>query len=104
MHRGGLVDAANDRLEVVDVERPRIEVSVPADDVERMVVENKLVQAVVLLNQQTKVAHLVVGSKLDRAADVALGVWRALLELTELVSISLGPAHMAAALHDEELW
>jgi hypothetical protein len=33
------VHAADDRLEVVDVERPGIELAVPADDVERMVIE-----------------------------------------------------------------
>src|SRR5437588_12531005 len=36
MHGRWLVHAAHDGLEVVDVERPRIEVPVPADDVERM--------------------------------------------------------------------
>ena len=34
------VDAAGDRLEVVDRERPRVDVAVPADDVERVVVEH----------------------------------------------------------------
>src|SRR5689334_10496918 len=41
MHRWRLMHSTNDRLEVVDVERPRIEVAVPADDVEWVVVENE---------------------------------------------------------------
>jgi len=40
------VDAAGDRLEVVDRERPRIDVSVPADHVERVVVEDVRLVAV----------------------------------------------------------
>ena len=37
MHRRRLMHAAGDRLEVVDVERERPQVTVPADDVERVV-------------------------------------------------------------------
>ena len=37
LHRRRLVDRAGDRLEVVGVERVRIDHAVPADDVERMV-------------------------------------------------------------------
>ena len=39
VHRRRLVHAPDDRLEVVDVERPGIELAVPPDDVERMVIE-----------------------------------------------------------------
>ena len=39
MHRRRLVHPAGDRLEVADVERERPQVSVPADDVERMMVD-----------------------------------------------------------------
>src|SRR5437773_12114823 len=35
-----LVDPPGDRLEVVDRERPRVEIAVPADHVEGVVVEN----------------------------------------------------------------
>src|SRR4051794_7657101 len=103
MHRRRLVHPPDDRLEVADVERPRVEVAVPADDVEWMMVENELVDAVVLLDEELEVAHLVVGVQHERTADVALGVWRALLELAELVPIALGPANVPAAFHDEQL-
>src|SRR5262249_14364133 len=44
--RGGrLVDPPGDRLEVVDRERPRVEEAVPADDVERGVVEDVVLVA-----------------------------------------------------------
>src|SRR5438132_4491988 len=98
-----LVDAPDDRLEVADVERPRIEVPVPSDDVERVVVENELIDAVVLLHEQTEVAHLVVRVELERAANVALGVRRPFLELAELVAVALGPPHVPAALEHEKL-
>src|SRR3982751_2634294 len=99
-----LVHASDNWLEVVNVERPRVEVAVPADDVERMVVEDELVQAVVLLHEELEVTHLVVRLQLDGPTDVTLGVRRALLQLTELVSIALRPADVPAALHDQELW
>src|SRR5947209_2735692 len=97
------MDSADDRLEVVDVECPGIEVAIPADDIEGMMVEDELVQRVVLLHEETEVAHLVMAAQLDRAADVALRVWRAFLELAELVAVALRPPHVPAALHDEEL-
>lgn len=37
VHRGRLVDAADDRFDVVDAERPRVQRAVPTDDVERVV-------------------------------------------------------------------
>ena len=62
VNRRRLMNASDDRLEVVDVERPRIEISVPADDVERMMVEHELVDSVVLLHENREISHLVVGS------------------------------------------
>ncbi len=46
VHRRRHVDAAGDRLEVVGVERVRVDVAVPADDVERVVVEDVVLVAV----------------------------------------------------------
>src|SRR6185503_13371099 len=98
-----LMDASDDRLEVADVERPRIEVAVPADDVEWMMVEDQLVDPVILLYQKSKVAHLVVRGQLERAPNVALGVRRTFLELAELVAVALGPPHVATTLHHKKL-
>ena len=103
VHWRRLVDAPDDRLEVVDVEGPRIEVSVPAHHVEGVVVEDDLVEAVVLLHQNRKVSPLVVDSEQARPADVALAVGRALDELAELVAVPLGPADVPAALEDQQL-
>ena len=68
-----------------------------------MVVEDDLVEPVVLLHQDREVALLVVGAERGGPADVALAVGRALDQLAELVPVALGPAHVPAALHDEEL-
>ena len=103
MHRRWLVDPAHDGLEVVDVEGPGIEVTIPSDDVERMVVENEFVDGVVLLDQQAKVALLVVGTELGGAANIAFGVGRALEQLPEFIAIALGPANVAPALEYHEL-
>src|ERR1700730_9183929 len=59
MNRWRLVYTPHDRLEIVDVERPGIEVSVPTHDVERMMVQHDLVDPVVLFHQNRKVSHLI---------------------------------------------
>ena len=59
VHRRRLVNPSDDRLEIVDAEGPRIEVPVPSDHVERMMVEHQLVERVVLFDEDRKVAFLV---------------------------------------------
>ena len=68
------MNASDDRLEVVDVEGPGIEVAVPADHIERMMVEHDLVDSVILLHQDREIPRLVVRAQRGRAADVALAV------------------------------
>ena len=89
VHRRRLVHAADDRLEVVDVERPRIEHPVPPDDVARVVVEHELVEAVVLLHDDPEIAPLVVRHELARHLEVALAVRRALDDLAVVVAVAL---------------
>src|SRR5690242_3173493 len=96
--------AANNGLEVVNIECPGIEVAIPTDDIERVVIKNKLVETVVLFNEQAKVAHLVVGLELAGTAHVTFGIGSALLELPELIPIPLRPADVSSTFHDEELW
>src|SRR5438045_1415263 len=103
MDRRRLMYAPDDRLEVVDVERPRIEVAIPSDDVEWMMIEDQLIDSVLLLDQERAVAHLVVRVELERAADVALRIRGAFFQLPELVAIAFRPAHVPAAFHDEQL-
>ena len=68
-----------------------------------MVVEHALVDPVVLLHENRKISHLVDRLDESRTPDVALGVWRALDQLSEFVAIALGPAHVPPALEDQEL-
>src|SRR2546423_15123037 len=103
MHWRWLVDASDDGLEVVDVESPRIEVAVPSHDVQRMVVEHDLVDAVVLLHENRKISHLVYGLDVCRPADVALRIRGAFDQLSEFVAIPLRPPHVPPALEDQQL-
>src|SRR5947208_7975830 len=98
-----LVYASDDRLEVVDVERPRIEVAVPADYIERMVIENDLVCRLLLDKKNREISHLVDGIDEGWPPDVALRVRRSLLQLAEFIAITLWPAHRSAAFEDENL-
>src|SRR5690349_7013975 len=85
MNRRRLVHATYDGLEIHDVERPRIEISVPPDDVERMAVENELIDSIVLLHVEGKIPLLIVRVQSERASNVALRIRRTLYELPELV-------------------
>src|SRR4051795_1664425 len=103
VYRRRLVHPAHDGLEIHDVEGPGIEIAVPSHHVEGMVIEDDLIESVVLLDQDREVALLVVGPEPGRAADVPLAVGRPFDELTELVAVALGPAHVSPALHHQEL-
>ncbi len=101
--RRRLMHAADDRLEVVDVERPGIELTVPPHHVERVMVEDDLVEPVVLLDHDREGALLIVGAELTRDADVALAVRRPLDQLTHRIEIALRRPDVAATLHHQEL-
>src|SRR5688500_769905 len=103
VYRRRLVDTADDRLEIHDVECPRVEVSVPADHVERMMVEHQLIDAIVLFYKQREVSLLVMRLELKWTTNVSLGVGRPFDELPEFVAVTFRVAHVAAALHDEQL-
>src|SRR5687768_778045 len=103
VHRRWLMNASNNRLEIVDAERPRIEVSVPADDVERMMVEHQFVDRAVLLDQDRKVTPLIARGQLCGTPDVTLAIRRAFEELTEFVAIALRPPHVSTTLEHKQL-
>ena len=103
VHRRRLVNAPHDRLEITDVECPRIEVAIPSHHVERVVIEHDLVDAVVLFHENREVSHLVDWLRETWAPDVALGVRRAFDQLSEFIPISLWPAHVSPALEDQDL-
>ena len=81
------VDAAGDRLEVVDVERVRVDVAVPADDVERVVVEHVVLVAAADADDQLVVARLVVRHQLLRRVEVTVRVGRVLEQLAVAVAV-----------------
>ena len=60
MHRRRLMQAADDRLEIVNRKGPGIVIAVPADHVQRMMIEHHFGQHVGLLDDQAEFARLVV--------------------------------------------
>jgi hypothetical protein len=84
-----LVDTPGDRLEISDVEDPRIEIAVPADHVEGMVVEHVTGEPVADLDAHLELAPLGVGLQLLRGADIALTVG-ACSVIARDVAIALG--------------
>ena len=83
------MDAPGDRLEVVDRERPRVDVAVPADDVERVVVDHVGLVAVADAHLDDELAALAVRAQLRRRVDVAVVVRRVLHQLAVLVAVAL---------------
>jgi hypothetical protein len=80
VHRWRLVDPPGDRLEVVDGERPRVEVTVPADHVERVVGVDVPRPTAPVPDQHLDVG-LVDQQRRVRSPDVPLAVRRVLQEL-----------------------
>src|SRR3954468_4211182 len=97
------MNSSHDWLEVVDVEGPWIEVAVPSNDIERMVIEHDLVDSIVLLYEDREVTHLVNRLDESRTSNVALRVWCSFDQLAKLIPIALRPAHVSPALEDHKL-
>ena len=102
VHRRRLVEAPDDRLEVVDAQRPRVHVAVPADDVEGMV-------AVDVTGEPGAGAHehldvlTVDEQRAVRAAQVALGERRAVGELAGRREVLGRDVDVAARRQHEQL-
>ena len=100
MHRRGLVNSSRDRLEIVDGKRVRVQASVPADHIERVVLVHEPGGAGPGLDQYVDVLALdlegLVGSVL-----VALAVRRALQELAIARQVATGRPDVSRRLHDE---
>ena len=95
------VDAPRDRLEVVDRERPRVDVAVPAHDVERVVVEDVGLVAVADAHLDLELAALAVRLQLGRRVDVAVVVGRVLEQLPVLVAVAPRDLDQPGRLEDE---
>ncbi len=101
VRRRRLVDPPRDRLEVVDRERPREQVAVPADDVERVVVEQVGLVAVAHAHLDWKLALLAMGVELRRRVDVAVVVRRPLDDLAVLVAVPARDLDQPRGLEDQ---
>ena len=101
MRRRRLVDAARDRLEIVDREGPRIEVAVPADDVERVVVDDVRLVAAAHAHLHRELALLAHRPQLRRRMDVAVVVRRPLDDHPVLVAVAARDLDQPRRLEDE---
>src|SRR5262249_46317856 len=74
VYRRRLMNAPGNRLEILDIEGPRVQIAIPADRVKRVVIENMQGVAVARAYQHRELARFVVAGQLERYADVALAV------------------------------
>src|SRR4051812_25152737 len=96
------VKPTDTRLKVVNVQDPRIVVTIPADNIKWVVIQHELGEAIFFLDDNRVLARLVVRRQTFGPTDVALGIGRALEKLTMLIAIALWSANVASAFDDEE--
>ena len=84
-----LVQAPGLGLEVGDVERVRVDVAVPADDVERVVVEDVVLVAAAHAHVDGVLAAVAVRLELGRRVEVALRERRVLEQLAVAVAVAV---------------
>src|SRR5687767_11391168 len=89
MCRWRLMDSARDRLKVFDVKYPRIEITIPANDIKGMVIQNVLTQPIPHFDVHFKLATLCVGLQVFRQPNVALRIRRMFEHLTKFIPITL---------------
>src|SRR6266480_1088022 len=88
-----LMNRASDRFEILGVERERIHVSIPADDIEGMMRHRHAGPAWAVLDQNFRVLFLVDCVQLARSMKIALGIRRAHFDLAFLIQITLRNTH-----------
>ncbi len=102
VRRRRLVQLAGDRRVLVGVERERIAVAVPADDVERVVRDDILRVAALGGDAHVELTDVVDGILQHRHAEIALVVRRVLRELPELVAELARDRDLTRRLSDEQ--
>src|SRR5213595_2312819 len=81
MDRGRLMNRAGDRLEILGVKGERINITVPTDDIERMMRHRHACPARAVLNQNFRVLLPVDCVQFVRSIKIALGIRRAHFDL-----------------------
>jgi len=97
-----LVYPPSDRLEIVDTERVRIDVPIPAHHIKRMAQITVWINIVLLFDVKQELAPLIVGLQIGRFSDVAFTIRRMFEQLAEGIAVALGRRDRAGAFHDEK--
>src|SRR5215208_4922241 len=97
-----LVDPSCDRLEVLDVEDPWVQISIPAHNVEGMVIQDLLCQPVAYFDPYFEFASLGVGLEFFRQPYIALGIRRVFKHLSEFISIAFGRLDLGGVFNGKE--
>src|SRR5438552_19040138 len=93
MDWGRLMNGAGDRLEILGVKRERINITVPTDDIERMMRHRHAGPAWAVLDQNFRILLLVDCVQLARSMKIALGIRSAHFDLAFLIQITLRNTH-----------
>src|SRR5947209_4970538 len=102
--RRRLMDRAGDRLEILGVKSKRVNVAVPANDIERMMGVDNSRPAWAVFYQHRNVFLLVDNQGLGRTVEVTLGIRRAHSNLTFQVQVTARDANRTGRFEDEVIF
>src|SRR3990172_5109993 len=102
MYRRRLVHPPSYRLEVVDVENPRIQVTVPANNIQRVKVEDVGHESIVNLHTDLKLTTLLMRDQFLRPSKVPVTERRQLHQLTIIVPVATRHLHRPPRLRHQE--
>src|SRR3989304_5401773 len=88
MDRRRLMHTPCNRLEVLDVENPWVEITIPANDIEGMVIKHVFAETIAYFDAYFKFAALGMGLQFFGAAKISLGIRRVFEHLPEFISIT----------------
>ena len=89
MDRRRLMHRAGDRLEILRVKCERIQITVPAHRIERMMRQRHAGEARAVFDQNIDIFFFVDGDDLGRRVEIALGIGRAHFDLALVIEVTL---------------
>src|SRR4051794_39458300 len=91
------VKSPHSGFEIVNVDCPRIVITIPSDDIKRVIREHHLRKAVRLFNNEPELTFFIMSLEILWASNVALRVWSGLRQLAEFVSVALRSTNITCA-------
>ncbi len=89
MNRWRLMNTSCNRFKILHVKNPRIQISVPAHNVKRMVFKGIVMKTILLFNPDLKLSLLFVHQRVFGQTKITLTEWAVLHKLSHMVQITV---------------